>query len=186
MRLREFLYTDIEAAKKFTDIAVGAGYYSLEELREIQKKSIASTGDICSFVLEDEVMREIKGLRLAYPPGQWNHGKGDQLCPHLWPTRLHETAYFQSLFVAPELQGQGWGPRLSAKSLDLFKKLGAKGVVAHCWKESPHNSSFKYLTDLGFKPLIEHPLYWFNINYVCTRDGYPCRCTAIEMHLQLD
>jgi len=29
--------------------------------------------------------------------------------------------------------------------------------------------------------VIEHPLYWIDVDYECTRDGKPCRCTAIEM-----
>ncbi|MGZ3726965.1 MAG: GNAT family N-acetyltransferase [Pseudobdellovibrio sp.] len=187
MYIREFLATDIEAVKKFTDTAVGLGYYSVEELIENQKKSVAASGEICSFVLvkEHETESKVYGLRLAFPPGNWDHGKGGQLRPDLWPTPLEKTAYFQSLFVSAELQGQGWGPKLSAESIKVFKKLGALGIVAHCWKESPNNSSQRYLLNIGFKPLVEHPDYWVNVNYVCTRDGYPCHCTAIEMHLPL-
>lgn len=185
MQIKPFLPTHIQAVKKFTDIEVGAGYYSLEELQENQKKSVAAGGAICSFVLIDENTNEVNGLRLAYPPGNWDHGKGSQLRPDLWPTVLSETAYFQSLFVSSALQGQGWGPQLADQSLQVFKKLGAKGVVAHCWKESPNNSSLRYLKNMGFQEIIEHRDYWVNVNYVCTRDGYPCRCTAIEMFLPL-
>lgn len=185
MQIKAFVPTDIPAVKKFTDVEVGAGYYSIEELQENQKRSVATTGDICSFVLVDEQTNEVHGLRLAYPPGNWDHGKGGHLRPELWPTALNDTAYFQSLFVSSSLQGQGWGPQLADKSLEVFKKLGAKGVVAHCWKESPNNSSLRYLTNMGFKEIIEHRDYWVNVNYVCTRDGYPCRCTAIEMYLPL-
>jgi ribosomal protein S18 acetylase RimI-like enzyme len=185
MLIRAFQHTDIEAVKKFTDIAVGQGYYSLEELIENQKKAIAKNGDICSFVLVDETDNSVHGLRLAYPPGNWDHGKGSQLRPELWPTKIEDTAYFQSLFVSPELQGQGWGPQLAERSIEVFRKIGAKGIVAHCWKESPNNSSLRYLQNIGFKTIVEHPLYWINVNYQCTRDGYPCRCTAIEMHKSL-
>lgn len=185
MFIREFIASDVEKVKQFTDKAVGLGYYSIDELVANQKKSVAKSGEICSFVLAKENTDEIFGLRLAYPPTNWNHGKGAHLRPDLWPTAIEETAYFQSLFVAPELQGQGWGPKLSAEALRVFKKLGAKGVVAHCWKESPNNSSMRYLQNLGFNTIIEHPNYWVNVNYVCTRDGYPCHCTAIEMHVPL-
>ena len=185
MFIKEFIKTDIENVKAFTDVAVGDGYYSIDELTRNQKKSIAKTGEFCSFVLIDPQDNSVNGLRLAYPPGNWDQGKGGQLRPELWPTKLEETAYFQSLFVSPKLQGQGWGPQLAKKSLQVFKKLGAKAVVAHCWKESPNNSSLRYLQNMGFKEIIEHPLYWINVNYVCTRDGYPCKCTAIEMHLSL-
>ena len=185
MRIKEFLASDIAGVKKFTDVAVGQGYYSTAELEENQKKSIAKNGSICSFVLVDETNGEIMGLRLAFPPGNWDHGKGGQLRSDLWPISLSETAYFQSLFVSPKLQGQGWGPKLAERSLQVFKTLGAKGVVAHCWKESPNNSSLRYLMGMGFKEIAEHKDYWVNVNYVCTRDGNPCHCTAIEMFLPL-
>lgn len=185
MIIREFLAQDVAQVKAFADAAIGEGYYSEKELIEIQKQSISRSGKICSFLLIDDQSSHVMGFRLAYPPGNWDHGKGQKLRPDLWPTKLADTAYFQSLFVSPELQGQGWGPKLAEKSLSVFKLLGAKGVVAHSWKESPHNSSFRYLKDLGFSEIIEHPLYWFNVQYKCTRDGYPCRCTAIEMHLSL-
>ncbi len=184
--IREFLSSDIEAVKKFTDMTVGQGYYTVEELTENQKKSMAPTGEICSFVLVDPNSGEILGLRLAFPPGNWEHGKGGKLRVDLWPTPLARTGYFQSLFVSPSLQGQGWGPKLSARTLETFKKLGAAGVVAHCWKESPNNSSLRYLENMGFKVIIEHPEYWIDVDYVCTRDGKPCRCTAIEMHFFLE
>lgn len=183
--IREFLAIDIENVKIFTDKVVGHGYYSIDELSEYQKKSIINTNEICSLVLIDNTTQEIKGLRLAFPPGNWKHGKGAKLREDLWPTKISETAYFQSLFLSPELQGQGWGPKLATESLKVFKRLGAKGVVAHCWKESPNNTSYKYLTNLGFKNIIEHPNYWIDIDYTCTRDGKPCKCTAIEMHLNL-
>ena len=186
MLIKKFLPADIPAVKKFTDRVVGDGYYSIAELTEFQKKSIAHpSGDICSFVLVDASTSEIMGLRLAFPPGNWDRGKGSNLRPDLWPTQLSETAYFQSLFVSPNLQGQGWGPKLAQKSIEIFRKLKAAAIITHCWKESPNNSSYKYLATLGFQAIIEHPNYWIDVDYVCTRDGKPCKCTAIEMHLNL-
>ncbi len=185
MIIKEFLISDIEAVKKFTDEQIGAGYYSFDELKENQKKSVAASGEICSFLLTDPATNQVKGLRLAFPPGNWATGKGTKLRPDLWPFAISETAYFQSLFLSAELQGQNWGPRLSAKSIEVFKKLGAKAVITHSWKESPNNSSFRYLQKIGFETIIEHPLYWINVDYVCTRDGRPCRCTSIEMFLDL-
>lgn len=185
MLARAFLPSDVEAVKKFTDEQIGAGYYSVSELIENQKKSISSTGEITSFVLVDANTNEVKGLRLAYPPGSWVHGKGSKLRPDLWPFKIEKAAYFQSLFLDKEAQGQNWGPRLSQMSIDIFRQIQAEGVIAHCWKESPNNSSFRYLDKVGFKPVIEHPLYWIDVDYICTRDGKPCRCTAIEMYLKL-
>lgn len=184
MRIRPFLPSDIEAVREFTDETVGCGYYSSAELTENQKKSVSADGRICSFVLEDDEGR-IRALRLAFPPGNWEHGKGRRLRADLWPTSLERTAYFQSLFVSPELRGAGWGPKLSATALTVLRALGAEGVVAHSWKESPNNSSMRYLRQLGFREITEHPDYWVDVDYICPRDGRPCHCTAVEMHLDL-
>ncbi|MBC7421519.1 MAG: GNAT family N-acetyltransferase [Bdellovibrio sp.] len=186
MQIKEFLISDIEAVKKFTDAQIGVGYYSFDELKENQRKSVTTSGEISSFVLLDPTTQEVKGLRLAFPPGNWAGGKGAKLRPDLWPFQIHEAAYFQSLFLSAELQGQNWGPKLSQKSIEIFKKLGAKGIITHSWKESPNNSSFRYLQKIGFHTIIEHPLYWIDVDYVCPRDGKPCRCTSIEMFLRFE
>lgn len=183
--IRPFLPSDAEAVHRFTEQHIGKGYYSVDELIDHQKKSATQEGEITSFLLVETETNEIKGIRLAFPPGSWTHGKGSKLRPDLWPFSLHKAAYFQSLFLAPDVQGQGWGPLLSKKAIDIFSKLKASGIITHCWKEAPNNSSFRYLDKVGFKLVIEYPLYWFDVDYFCTRDGKPCRCTAIEMYLQL-
>lgn len=185
MLIRTFLQKDIELVKKFTDIEIGHGYYSTEELQENQVKSVCTDGSISSFLLIDENTNQVRGLRLAYPPGKWLHGKGTQLRPDLWPYPLEKTGYFQSLFIAKELQGHGYGPALSKKSIEVLINQGALGIATHCWKESPHNSSVRYLEKIGFKKIIEHPFYWKDVNYTCPLDGNPCQCTAIEMYLEL-
>lgn len=174
----------IAQAKDFTDRQIGLDYYSVAEMTANQKKSIASTGDLTSFLLIDS-KNNIQGIRLAYPAGNWAHGKGNKLRPDLWPFPIQKAGYFQSLFVSEEVRGQGWGPKLSEQTLRIFRMLGYRGVITHCWKESPENTSYKYLIDFGFKEIIEHPNYWIDIDYVCTRDGKPCRCTAIEMSFEL-
>lgn len=185
MQIKPFTADDVAAVKKFTDQEIGQGYYSVEELIDNQKRSVAANGLVSSFLLVDETTSSIEGLRLAYPAKNWQHGKGSALRSDLWPFPIEQTAYFQSLFLSKKVQGHGWGPKLSKYSIDVFKKLGAKGIVTHSWKESPHNSSVKYLESIGFKKIIEHPLYWVNVDYTCPLDGKPCRCTAIEMYLTL-
>ena len=180
MQIIPFTTDLIAQVTKFTDEHIGKNYYTLPEMTENQKKSVAENNEITSFVLINTA-QEIMGLRLAYAPGRWAHGKGSKLRPELWPFQLSQAAYFQSLFVSADAQGQGLGPQLSEKSISIFKKLGAKGIVTHCWKESPNNSSLKYLEKIGFKTVIEHPNYWIDVDYTCTRDGNPCRCTALEM-----
>lgn len=179
-----FTKNDINEVTKFTDTHIGLNYYTISEMSENQKKSVALNGEITSFVLRNS-SDQICGLRLAYPPGNWANGKGSKLRPDLWPFQLSEAGYFQSLFIATEAQGLGFGPKLSAESIKIFKDLGAKGIVTHCWKESPNNSSLRYLEKMGFKTIAEHPNYWIDIDYVCTRDGNPCQCTALEMILEL-
>ena len=169
---------------QFTDQQIGKNYYSVTEMTANQKKSIAPTGEITSFILLN-VKNQIQGLRLAYPAGNWAHGKGNKLRPDLWSFPLEKSAYFQSLFITVAARGYGFGPQLSQKSIAIFRKLGNQGVITHCWKESPGNTSFKYLSSFGFKTVVEHPLYWVDVDYECTRDGKPCRCTAIEMSYSL-
>jgi GNAT superfamily N-acetyltransferase len=185
MIIRSFLLSDVYRVRLFADQEIGEGYYTEAELIENQKKSVDQNGEISSFLLVDEITDQVKGLRLAYPPGNWSHGKGSTQRDDLWPHKINETAYFQSLFLSADVQGQGWGPKLSQMSIDLFSKNHVKGIATHSWKESPHNSSVRYLEKVGFKTIIEHPLYWVNVDYVCTKDGKPCRCTAVEMYLEL-
>lgn len=176
---------DKEALKLFTDQEIGEGYYSLSDLDDVltrsQKKDV-----MCSYVLKNPV-GAIAGVRFTYPPGQWSHGKGKGLKPELWPHAIEVTAYFQSLFISGSLQGQGWGGRLSEQSIQTLKEIGAKGIVCHSWKESPNDSSTRYLKKLGFEILAEHPLYWSEVDYNCTRClKPPCQCTALEMYLNLE
>ncbi len=183
MKIREFLKSDIENVKSFCDANIGVDYYKLDELKDSQFRS-EKNGIVTSFVLVDDNLN-IQGLRLCYPPGQWNHGKGKKLSPDLWGHKQADLGYFQSLFLAAKIQGQGWGPKLSKYAIDALIKLNAKAILTHCWKESPANSSYKYLKTVGFKMLREYPDYWIDVDYVCTRDGKPCRCTAIEMIMEL-
>lgn len=185
MKIREFLKKDIKNVKLFCDVNIGKDYYSESELENNQQRSVKN-GIVTSFLLVDENDDStIHGLRLCYPPGQWDHGKGNKISPELWGFQKEELGYFQSLFLSKEAQGLGWGPKLSMKAISALRELGAKGILTHCWKESPSNSSFKYLDKIGFKVLKEHPDYWIDLDYECARDGYPCRCTAIEMILEL-
>ncbi|UOF02135.1 GNAT family N-acetyltransferase [Bdellovibrio reynosensis] len=178
MQIRPLSKSDLPAVKTFTDKTIGLNYFSLQELQECHDKSLSS-GIMCSFVLENE--SGIQGFRLAYPPGTWSKGKGSKLRSDLWQVPLESVGYFQSLFLADSAQGQGWGPRLSEASIESFKKLNTKAIITHAWKESPNNSSIRYLTKFGFKSVTTHPEYWVDVDYECVLDGKPCRCTAEEM-----
>ncbi len=187
-RIRPLKTQDLEALREFTDREIGAGYYSQHELENVYRQSQVN-GVMCSLIVEVEhgpSAGEIAGVRISYPPGQWQHGKGHGLKPELWPHSQSETAYFQSLFLSQVLQGQGWGGRVSREAIRILKAVGAKGIVCHSWKQSPHNSSTRYLQKLGFETVAEHPEYWRDVLYDCTVClKPPCRCTAQEMYLDL-
>ena len=183
MEIRPLKESDLALAKAFTDRTIGENYYSAAEWSEIFKRS-QKDGEQCTLVLEDD--GKIRGVRITYPPGNWQKGKGKGLNPQNWGVPFADVAYFQSIFVDPDLMGGGWGGKLSRAALEILKKLKTKAVVTHSWKESPKNSSRKYLEAMGFKLIASHPLYWHDVDYQCTRCGKPCVCTAEEMILKLD
>lgn len=185
VQIRPFRQQDLEAIRLFTDHEIGAGYYSLDEIKDIFQRS-EKNGVMCSFLLESSDGK-IKGVRISYPPGKWSHGKGKGLHSEKWPHSLSETAYFQSLFLSSEVQGQGWGGKISKEAIQALQQTGAKGIVCHSWKESPNDSSSRYLLKLGFELIAEHKEYWKDVPYNCTLCGKPpCKCTAQEMYLNLE
>jgi ribosomal protein S18 acetylase RimI-like enzyme len=185
LHIRALEQKDLPAVHNFTDKHIGAGYYTLGELQLIFERS-CKDGVMYTLLLENN-NSEIQGIRITYPPGKWQKGKGQGLHSERWPHALAETAYFQSLFLSDELRGQGWGGKLSLEALRLLMENGAKGVVTHSWKESPENSSTRYLQKLGFEMIAEHPHYWKDVNYNCAGcQKRPCQCTAIEMYLDLE
>src|SRR3954470_6164479 len=111
MKIRPFTLADVEKVRLFTDGAIGRNYYTSEELKGIYKKSFKNDQD-CTLVLEDD-KGDIRGVRITYPPGNWQKGKGQGLNPQKWQVPLEETAYFQSLFIDSALTGEGWGKKLS-------------------------------------------------------------------------
>ncbi len=183
LKIRSFTLADVPQLKEFTDRAIGTNYYSTVELTKFYHQSLKD-GQECTLILEDDA-GAIRGVRITFPQGQWEHGKGTGLNPELWKIPQAQVAYFQSLFIDPSLTGQGWGKKMSLQAISLLKKLGAKAIVTHSWQESPHDSSGKYLRSLGFRSVAIHPLYWKNVDYICPRCGKPCLCTAEEMILVL-
>jgi ribosomal protein S18 acetylase RimI-like enzyme len=162
MKIRPLQLNDLIQIKQFTDQMIGVNYFTSDELKEVFQKSTRA-GVMCSFVLVEK--EKIMGLRLAYAPGTWSKGKGSRLRPDLWRVALEDVAYFQSLFLAPEAQGKNWGPRMSEAAIAAFRTLGAKAVVTHAWKESPNNSSIRYLSKFGFESVATYPDYWIDVDY---------------------
>lgn len=179
MNIRPAQASDVPKIKAFTDKAIGVDYYSTSELEKILQQS-SLNGRQFTLLLEDEESK-IRGVRITYPPGQWEKGKGKGLSPEKWNVPKESVAYFQSLFIDLSLTGKGWGQKVSMKSIEMLKETGAKAIATHSWKESPNDSSGRYLRGLGFELINTHPLYWKDVDYVCTRCGKPCLCTAEEM-----
>jgi ribosomal protein S18 acetylase RimI-like enzyme len=181
-----------QALKDFSDLYIGKNYFSESQLADFIMKS-QKNGIQCSLALVSQnqdskvpSQSEVLGMRLTFPPQNWDSSTKKGLSVRDWPHPLNETAYFQSLFLAPQLRGQGWGGRLSEESIHKLLQLGVSGVVCHSWLESPQNSSLKYLLKMGFKKIKTHPQYWSSLDYECVRCGKPpCLCTAEEMYLDL-
>ena len=183
IQIRSMTAQDAPTVSGLADVLVGPGYYPTNLVKEYIERS-RSGDENQSFVACDG--DRIVGFRFTFPPGKWASGRGRGLSPDKWPVSKNDAAYFQSCFVDEDYMGCGIVKRLSFASIDALRASGVRLVVAHSWKESPHNSSFRYLKKLGFHPVAEYPKYWSEIDYICKLDGKPCQCTAIEMILDLD
>lgn len=167
----------------FTDANIGAGYYRKGDVEElIERNKPYNT----SFLLIDKESH-IHGVRVSFPPGTWIDLVGpERLFVGRWSHPANKVGYFKSLFVDKNLQGQGWGPKLSETAILAMKKCGADAIVTHSWKESPNNSSTRYLETIGFETIGQHKNFWSKIDYLCTGCHVkPCTCTADEMYKKI-
>ena len=177
-RLRPMRTDDAPALAALADRLVGKDYYTPAIALEYLAKATIEE-EVCAWVAEAK--GELVAFRFVCPPGRWEAGRGQGLSPERWSAPLAATAYFQSCFVDPQLMGHGVGRALALMAFQALRRLGARAVVTHSWKESPHDSSRRYLSRLGFSVVAEYPRYWSEIDYICPRDGQPCGCTALEM-----
>ncbi|NUN13139.1 MAG: GNAT family N-acetyltransferase [Myxococcales bacterium] len=180
--VRSMQENDIDKVVDLAHSLIGANYYDVASVRDLLARCRCGDEQLAFVAEQDD---KIVGFRFTFGPGRWQKGRGQGLSPHLWPADMKDTAYFQSAFVVPALMGFGVGGALAKAALTALRNVRTRAVVAHCWKESPHNSSFRYLSKLGFVPVAEYSDYWVDVPYECARDGHPCRCTAIEMVLDL-
>lgn len=180
--------TDIALVSAFADRTIGDRYYPEDEVAEYLARATVERPDgpiTTAYVAETD--DALVGFRLVMPPGRWDQGRGNGLTPDRWPHALAQTAYFQSCFVDPACTGAGIGRRLAYAAMDDLRRLGAQAIAVHSWKESPNDSSRRYLVKLGFTPIAEHPQYWADVDYLCAGcKVQPCTCTAIEMVLDLE
>jgi len=167
--------SDSSGLLEFTDRWIGKGYFSREELTQVIELSGGASFKAC-------VNGVIVGVRLSIKPGSLMDLGLKDLSVDSWGVPASSMAYFKSLFVAYDFQGQGIGKALSSKSLEALKELGALGVVCHSWLESPGDSSRYYLQKMGFDEVRHHPRFWYDVDYHCTRCAPKrCVCTAVEM-----
>lgn len=175
---------DAEVVSRLADRLAGIDYYPPELVRAYVERACTPSATTAYVAEQDGRM---VAFRFAFPPGRWSAGRGRGLTPERWPHPLSATAYFQSCFVDPTCMGLGLGGALAELALRDLRALGARAVVAHSWKESPHDSSRRYLGRLGFMLVAEHPGYWGEVDYLCSGcQTRPCTCTALEMVLDLD
>ncbi|KKO46477.1 acetyltransferase [Arsukibacterium ikkense] len=160
----------------------GDNYLNLAQLTALHQRGIKDGID-ASYValLESKVV----GYRLSFAAGQWPL---DQWCSvNLWPVLPDKMAYFKSVAVAPELQGQGLGSTLLKASIAALTQQGATAGLAHIWRESPGNGAERYFSKAGATLLKVHPDRWLHLSetagYICPICGNRCHCSAAEMAL---
>ncbi len=167
--------SDRQSFIHFSDEFIGQNYFN--ENNFDQQIHLSTLNHLCcSFVLKN-IKKQLIGIRITYAPSLW-----DSFIDFAFLKDTNGVAYFKSLFVDPKYQKKGLGPMLSRKSIEILKQMGAKKILTHSWKESPNNSSVKYLESAGFKSLGDIKNYWEKFDYLCSGCQIkPCQCTAVEM-----
>ena len=184
IHVRPMRAADIAAVSAFADRTIGDRYYPEDEIAQYLERACVEgpSGPVTTAYIAQRDAGLV-GFRLVMPPGRWDSGRGAGLTPQRWPRPLAQTAYFQSCFVDPACTGR----RLAHAAMDDLRRIGAKAIAVHSWKESPNDSSRRYLVKLGFAAVAEHPRYWADVDYLCVGcKVQPCTCTAIEMILDLE
>lgn len=170
----------------FADIQIGRGYFKPSDTEHLYEMGLKD-GKMASWLLIEEESRKMMGLRLSFAPGKWLKWIHHRCYTQEWKVPTEKVGYFKSLFIDSSLRGQGWGPMLAEKSKEILRAQGAQAIVCHAWKESPHNSSVRYLEKFGFTAIGEWPLFWTKVDYDCVGCGVtPCQCTAVEMIYYFD
>lgn len=170
----------------------GEDYLNDSILEKIYRKSLTDQHN-CSFVMLDldgEAKKEkVVGFRLTYAPGNW---PVDQWCsPNLWGLSISELCYFKSSTVDPEYMRMGIAKKMLNASIDVAKKVGAKGGICHTWMQSPGNAAYEYFVNCGGTLLKKHPNRWLQDSIegyrciVCGDDVF-CQCDAGEMILYFE
>ena len=160
----------------------GKNYLDLAKLAELHLQGIKHNINASYVALID---KQVVGYRLSFAAGQWPL---DEWCSvPLWPVPPPQMAYFKSVAVAPELQGQGLGTQLLQASIGSLQQQGATAGLAHIWQQSPGNAAQRYFSKAGASLLKVHADRWLHLSktagYLCPICGNRCHCTAAEMVL---
>jgi GNAT superfamily N-acetyltransferase len=160
----------------------GINYLDRQALDRILQKSCKYYSN-CSFVAYEG--EELIAFRLTYAPGGWEPDKW--CCPDKWGIPAEQLCFFKANMVDENYRGQGIGPMLLKKSIEVAKQQGAVGGVTHIWMQSPGQSAYKYFTRAGGKLVCIHPDRWKedyrDFGYICSVCGNDCHCDGAEMIL---
>ncbi|MCH8538422.1 MAG: GNAT family N-acetyltransferase [Alkalimonas sp.] len=182
MYIRPYRSMDAKPLLELATVVHGEGYLDLLRLQQYIELGCAD-GLNASFVAYQQA--RLVGYRLSFSAGCW---QPDSWCsPRLWPVAAEDMAYFKSVAVEPDCQGQGIGSALLKASVAVLQQQGAKAGLAHLWQQSPGNSAVRYFTKAGGQLIAEHPDKWLalslNQSYFCPVCQGECHCSAAEMVL---
>lgn len=159
----------------------GAGYLNVETLAQWVAQGVVMEKNASWVAISGS---ELLGYRISFAAGQW---QTDVWCStEHWPIAAANMAYFKSVAVKPNSQGQGLGQLLLQQSISVLKEQGARAGLAHLWRESPHNSAVRYFSKAGGQLITIHENRWQHLSkqgYDCPRCKSLCHCSAAEMVL---
>ena len=183
MFIRPLQKCDFEKVIELGNDIQGQGYLSENSLEDMFLKGFKNGINAHAVAICDN---NLVGFRITYSPGCWDI---DAWCsPELWGVDKSQVCYFKTNNVLSEWRGRGIGQKLLQHSIEAVQKQGALAGVAHIWKESPNNSSVRYFTKAGGRLVYEYPNRWswknYDPEYMCSRCGGNCHCTACEMLLE--
>lgn len=174
--------SDLSAVLALASRVHGVGYTDPDQLKDWMLQGQKAGMSACLVAFADT---QLVGYRISFAPEQW---RTDIWCSEtLWPVPLAQLAYFKSVAVHPDFQGQGIGQLLLQHSIVVLKQQGARAGLAHLWRESPNNSAVRYFSKAGGRLLQIHPDRWQHLSaagYQCPRCGALCCCSAAEMVLE--
>ncbi|MCB0355486.1 MAG: GNAT family N-acetyltransferase [Bdellovibrionales bacterium] len=180
MKIRQLKREDWSQIVCLSDKNLGENYMTEQDLQSYFGPGRQNNSK-ASFVLVDN-QNNVLGFRICFAPGDWPEEVLQKSLVSKWPLPPHQVAYFKTLLIDSRFQGQGWGPQLSTAAQVELEKMGALAIVCHSWKESPNNSSQRYLQKEKFKNIGEIKNFWQTKDYSCSGcHAQPCKCTAIEM-----